>query len=386
MKKTETLLLTSDYLPAIGGISILLSRIVRCLTNRGISVLTTSTTSSNQNLNLQADTQIIRTNFNVNVGNFRLPFELFKIFIYTLSTLKKTQSKVLLVGEVFPLGLIGLILKFFFRVRFITFSHGSDSLFAPNKIRNFLVGLIFRNADYVICFSDYTKGNLLKWSIQEERIRKVAVGIDTGLFSPGVDSASIKEKFNLRNRRVILTVNRLTPRKGIDTVINCLPQLIKEVPEILYMVIGEGLDKQRLYDLSGELNLEKHVLFVGEIEHEDLPAFFAASEIFVNAVREIKDPKNPQSEGFGLVNIEASACARAVIAGATGGVTDSIEDEKTGLLVNAGDKKELEDAILRLLKDKTFAKKLAHAGREKVLRDFRMKNMQSDLNTIWDQL
>lgn len=382
MKRSNILLLTYDFPPLSGGISVLMDKIANCLKERGICVLTAEVSREFKKFDSEADFPIIRKSFTVHVPNWRLPFILIKVFIYILKIYATYRFEVIFIGEVFPLGFIGLIFKLFFRVPFVTFSHGSDSLLVPNKFRNFLVGCIYRRANYVICFSDYTRSNLLKWSIKNEIIKKVSIGIDTELFHPAVDISQVVKQFNLKDKKVILTVNRLTPRKGIDSVINCLPELVKNVPSIIYLIVGEGKDENRLKDLVRSLNLGDYVIFTGEIKHNSLPEFYNSCDIFVNAVREIRETERLETEGFGLVNIEASACSKPVIAGATGGVVDAIENGKTGLLINPTNLQELKSAILLLLNDNANAKKMGEAGRQKVLRQFSMENMKSDINKI----
>ncbi|MEW6009210.1 MAG: glycosyltransferase family 4 protein [Candidatus Omnitrophota bacterium] len=387
MQKSNALLLTFDFPPALGGISILMAKITICLKEEGIIVLTTKASEAEeQEFDSKADFPVLRRNFTFDVANWRLPLQLIKTFSCTLKIYSFHRFKILLVGQVFPFGLVGLIFKVFFRVPFITFSHGSDSLFSKNKIRDFLVGAIFRSADRVICFSDYTRRNLLKWNVKEDNIKKVSIGVDSTIFRPDADISEVVRQFNLQRRKVLLTVNRLSERKGIDSVIKSLADLTKEEPSIIYLVVGEGKDEHRLKDLVRNLNLDNYVKFVGAVAHEKLPQFYAACDIFINAVREIDRQGRGETEGFGLVNIEASACAKPVIAGATGGVVDAVLDNKTGLLINPTSSDELKQAILRLLRDNEFARKLGETGRQMVLEKFNLKNMKKDLTKILESL
>ncbi|MBU2540548.1 MAG: glycosyltransferase family 4 protein [Candidatus Omnitrophica bacterium] len=385
MKKTDILFLTFDFPPQDGGISVIMSRIFRCLGERAL-VLTTNVFGDNESKGCETKAKIVRENFNINVNNFKLLFVIFKVLFKSLRLHGKFKFRTILVGEVFPLGLVGLFFKYFLRTNLVTFSHGSDSLFSKNKIRNYLVGIAYRSAEYVLCFSDYTKNNLLKWKVKEGRIKKISAGVDTDLFNPEVDTAPIEKRFNLKDKRVILSVNRLIIRKGIDTAIKCMPRLIKEVPSVFYLIVGDGSDKKRLEDLAKDLHVENHCLFAGSVKQEDLAVYYCLSELFLNLVREIKNPLDPQTEGFGLINIEAGACSKAVIAGKTGGVVDAIEDKRTGLLIDPLDLEQITNAILRLLRDRHFAKELGKNAREKVLNEFRLENLNQDLDKILQNL
>jgi phosphatidylinositol alpha-1,6-mannosyltransferase len=385
-KKINSLLLTYDFPPLSGGIAIAMQKVSECLKENGVYVLT----AENHEVGKQAESglgiKIIRRNFNLNVPYWKLPLELIKLLSFTFRLYGISRFKIMLVGEVFPLGLLGLFFKLFFKVKFITFSHGSDSLFSGSSLRDFLVGLIFKKADAVICFSDYTRNNILKWPVKSERIKKISLGVDTEKFNPGVSAAGVINQFSLKDKQVILTVNRLIKRKGMDSVLGCLPEVIKECPSTVYLIVGQGPDELRLKDLVKELKLENHVIFTGEVKNEFLPGFFAACDIFVNPVRELRLPGRNETEGLGLVNLEAGASAKPVITCATGGVVETIDNRQTGLFIDPSDEQELRSAIISLLKDKVKSRKMGQLAREKVLKQFTIGQMKNQLLTIIEEL
>ena len=119
MKRSNILLLTYDFPPLSGGISVLMDKIANCLKERGIRVLTAEVSREFKKFDSEADFPIIRKSFTVHVPNWRLPFILIKVFIYILKIYATYRFEVIFIGEVFPLGFIGLISKLFFRVPFV---------------------------------------------------------------------------------------------------------------------------------------------------------------------------------------------------------------------------------------------------------------------------
>ncbi len=384
MQKANILLLTSDFPPALGGVAQVMYNIKASLKDNDLRVLTSSGFERGQGgSNSKIEEGIFRKNFDIQLPKWRLPFELVKVFCFCLKIFLKNPFANIMVGEVFPLGLIGLIFKWLWGVRFITFSHGSDSLFSGMPRRDWLVGIIFRNADFVVGFSEYTCGNIAKWAVKPERIKKVSLGIDTQLFRPGIDISGLKQELNLSGKRVLLTINRLIERKGIDTVINCLRDLTREITDVLYLVIGDGPDVKRLKGLVSELGLEKYVIFGGAVQNYRLPVYYNACDIFINLARPINKKGWNETEGLGIVNLEAASCAKPVISSATGGMYETLEHDQSGLFINPQEPAQLKEAVLHLLGNRDYAKELSDNARKRIVELFSQERMQQDLSDLF---
>jgi len=171
---------------------------------------------------------------------------------------------------------------------------------------------------------------------------------------------------------VILTVGRLIERKGHDIVIRAMARLASEFPAARYVVVGDGPRGPYLRDLVASVALQDRVVFVGEVRKEDLPLYYQAADVFamVSRARE----RQGDVEGFGLVYLEAGACAKPVVAGRSGGVPDAVVDGVTGLLVSPESVEEVADALARLLRDRELAAKLGQAGRQRVEREMNWEN------------
>ncbi len=162
----------------------------------------------------------------------------------------------------------------------------------------------------------------------------------------------------------LLTVSRLSTLdsyKGIDVVIRALPQVLAAVPHVLYYIVGDGDDRSRLERLVQDGNIKDQVSFQGKVSDSELQKHYQTCDVFVMP---------SLNEGFGIVFLEAMACYKPVVGGNHAGAIDVIHDGETGCLVTYGDKDELANCLVRLLKDEDLRKRLGEAGRHTVETQF----------------
>lgn len=250
-------------------------------------------------------------------------------------------------------------------------AHGRELLFNPappssgldteyERLRRFLL----RQVDTFFPVSQYTAELLHDRGLPWSRLHVVPNGTDPERFRPQ-DGTPLRERLGLSDQPLLLTVGRLVPRKGIDTVLRALPTIAERCPDVAYLVAGTGPDQSRLEDLANRLGVRDRVRFVGDIDHDQLPLYYSAADLFVMPARE--DP--PDVEGFGLVFLEANACGTPTLGARVGGVPDAIRDGETGLLVPPEDPAATAEALTRLLTTPELARRLGKQGRERVLND-----------------
>jgi phosphatidylinositol alpha-1,6-mannosyltransferase len=139
----------------------------------------------------------------------------------------------------------------------------------------------------------------------------------------------------------------LVPSKGIEKIIKLMPELEKQIPNLVYIIIGDGEEKNNLEKLVQDLNLEKNVLLLGKKEQSDLPNYYSLADCFVLV------PENKEGidkESFGIVYLEALEFDLPVIAGDVGGVKEIAEKNPKVILVNPENEKEIFENILKILK------------------------------------
>jgi phosphatidylinositol alpha-1,6-mannosyltransferase len=217
-------------------------------------------------------------------------------------------------------------------------------------------------AECILAGSRYT-GDLVKGlGARGDRILVTRYGTDPERFRP-LDALPLRERLELGKRPVLLTIARLVPRKGIDSVLEALAAVRRAVPDLVYVVAGDGPDRERLVELARRLGVDESVRFVGAVEDAELPLWYSLGDVFVMPSR--SDP--PDVEGFGIVYLEAAACERPVVAARAGGVPDAVADGVSGLLVEPGDRDGLARALAELLSDPARRANLGRRARERVL-------------------
>lgn len=213
--------------------------------------------------------------------------------------------------------------------------------------------------------SAFTAGVLQAEGVDPSRMYVVPNGVDPDARKPGSRSEAFRLRHGLGDAPLLLTLSRLVPRKGIDTVLYALVDVARAIPEVRYAIAGAGPDRPRLEALAHALGLDDHVVFVGRVADRDLNDCLTAADVFVMPAR--SDP--PDVEGFGLVFLEASACERPVVGARAGGIPDAIVEGETGLLVNPDDVAELAVTLTTLLSDRERALEMGRRGRARVLEE-----------------
>lgn len=282
---------------------------------------------------------------------------------------------VLQVGNIRPAGYVAAWVRRRLGIPYVVYVHGKDLLKEERKAgRSTRVRRTGRwvlgGADAIIANSRATAERaerlLVRLGVDPAgRVRVVHPGTDPERFRPDAEAgAAARRRLGLDGRRVLLSVTRLMPRKGIDTTLEAIARLAAERPDLVYVVAGDGPDRPRLEALASRLRVAERVRFLGAVSDAELPALYAASDIFVLPVRVV--PEDDEIEGFGIVFCEAAAAGVAVVAGASGGVADAVRDGETGLLVAPGDAAALAGALGRLLDDDARRSALGAAGRRAV--------------------
>lgn len=210
--------------------------------------------------------------------------------------------------------------------------------------------------------SRYTASLLHDIGIGSDQIEVVPNGVDPRQYYPA-DASALRARLGLTNKKVLLTVGRLVERKGIDTVLEALPALVRSVPDVAYVIVGEGPDRARVEALAAAAGVQKHVHFVGRAPAGEMLDYYNLCDVFVMPARtDVRDV-----EGFGLVFLEASACGKPVVGARAGGVIDAVIEGQTGMLVPPSDPAALGAVLEQLLSDPARAAEMGARGRRHVL-------------------
>jgi phosphatidylinositol alpha-1,6-mannosyltransferase len=219
-----------------------------------------------------------------------------------------------------------------------------------NSVRTVLArGLkrrVFQQARKIFPVSAYTgRAVLAETGVDEDRVVVVHNGVNPAVFRKAAVNPADAARYRPDGEPLLLTVTRLYPYKGVDRMLEALPAIAEAVPNVRYLVVGEGPDLPRLQRIAGRLGLEERVSFLGRKPVAEIVSLYNLADLFVLLTRE--DP--PDVEGFGLVFLEAGACGLPSVGGRSGGIPEAIEDGRSGWLVDPHDPRAIATTITGLL-------------------------------------
>ncbi len=169
--------------------------------------------------------------------------------------------------------------------------------------------------------------------------------------------AELRLRLGLKDSRVLLTVARLEPHKGVDVVVRALPSLPQDVR---YLVVGTGTSQSAFQQEAVRCGVAGRVVFAGSLSDDDLAACYRMADAFVLASRSLDGGKGGV-EGCPVSLLEAAAYGLPIVAGRTGGIADAVRHGETGLLADPENTSDIAEALNRAL-DPTFAKPMADAA------------------------
>jgi phosphatidylinositol alpha-1,6-mannosyltransferase len=290
------------------------------------------------------------------------------LFLKTFSLVLTRRFAAIFAGRALPEGLVALVTGRLMRRPVLIYAHGEE-LTGWGRGRKFQVMCyVMRRANYILSNSDHTRDTLVNLlGVESQRIVLTYPTVDENRFKPGLPVADLHESIGLEGvKKLVLSVGRMQRRKGFDNVIRAMPELLKQGVDIDYALIGIGDDLEYLQNLAREHGVAERVHFLGHVSYEDLPRWYNACDIFAMPNRDI----NGDTEGFGLVFLEAAASGKPVIAGMAGGTASAVVDGETGLRVDGEAVEAIVQALTRLLRNPSEAAEMGRKARLRVLENF----------------
>lgn len=203
----------------------------------------------------------------------------------------------------------------------------------------------FARADFIVANSNYTAGRVRPLLEEPGKLRVVLPGIAAPVVD---DHADVMVRDELKGRGpVLITLARLEPRKGHLSVLRILPHLVREFPDLLYIIAGEGSGRASLQSAVAEAGLQNHVRFLGRILEPFKSAWLKNSTLYIMP----GIATGQDVEGFGLAYIDAALHGLPAIASDSGGASEAVLDQQTGLVSPAGDETRLLELTRGLLHD-----------------------------------
>jgi len=409
----RVLIVTNDLPPQVGGIQHYVDQLARGLVAAGDDVTLYGSTPKAGTAehdwrahDLAAPFDVIRERTSVLLPTPRVQRHVAEV-------VRRIRAEVVLFGATVPLAFMGGAIRRRTGVPNVCWTHGLEvsAVRVPGSAP--LLGRIGSHASAITYVSHWCRDLLAPAFGSEVRSELLPPGIDPEEFHPGVSGGEVRRRHGLGDRPVVVCVSRLVERKGQDQLIRALPELRRRVPGTALLVVGGGPHRESLERLAADLGVADDVVFTGIVDGAELPAHYAAGDVFAMPCRERR--RGFEVEAFGIVFIQALAVGVPVVAGNIGGVPDAVgpdarsvpppagsvpppagsvpppagfvpppagfvprgggvhhrsAGQSGGLLVDGTDLGAVTDAIAALLEDREWARRLGAQGARRVAEGF----------------
>lgn len=348
------LLVTNDFPPKVGGIQSYLWELWRRLDPAGFTVLTTPYAGAAAWDATQAF-RVVRTPERVLLPTVPLARR-----IDALAA--EAGASLVVLDPALPLGLLGPRLSRPYGVVL----HGAE-ITVPARLpgTRALLARVLRGAAEVIAAGGYPAAEAVRAAGRPLPVTVVPPGVDTDRFVPldGEGRAKARAQFGLpEDARVVVSLSRLVPRKGMDVLVEAAARLAVDRPDLVVVIGGSGRDGPRLERLIGRTGAPVRLL--GRVPDGDLPALYGCADVYAMLCR--NRWAGLEQEGFGIVFLEAAACGVPQVAGASGGAAEAVAGGETGLVVDApGDVAAVARALATLLDDPARRAAMGAAARRR---------------------
>lgn len=300
---------------------------------------------------------------------------------------RREKIQKVIVAQVLPGGTIAYILKKHYKIPYIVSFHGLDIAFAKQHKRKLrLMKKIISQAQKIIVNSEFTKNKILELgACAEDKIEIIYPCPNIKMPVLSSKYQQLKEEIisshNLKDKKILLTVGRLVERKGHDQVLQALAQIIKKIPKLMYLIVGNGPQKKKLKELIAKNNLSDNVKLLDDVMDYELPVYYNLCDVFIMPSRQLA---NGDVEGFGIVYLEANTFGKPVIAGKSGGAVEAVKHNYNGLLVDPKNLNDIAQAVVSLLENPQKAVILGQNGKKRVAEVFCWRNQAVSLLKILD--
>jgi phosphatidylinositol alpha-1,6-mannosyltransferase len=342
------LVLTELFLPTKGGTAVWASEVYKRLGGKEIHIVTADVLGA-----AEVDASHPNTIHRLNLK--RVPWlrpeslAMYARFFFKSLVLALTHRfDAIHAFRALPEGLVAwTVARLTFRL-VVIYAHGEELTTWGHGGKYKAMRFALRHANRVIANSEHTRDTLLAMGVDPERITIIYPGVDVSVFRPGLDTTGLRESLGIRpDEKLVFSVGRLSRRKGFDQMIRAVAQLREEGIPVRYVIGGIGEDANYLDSLIAEHNVPGIVHRIGAVSETDLPRWMNACDVFAMPNREI----NGDSEGFGMVFIEAAACGKPSISGKAGGTGAAVIDGVTGLRVDGQNLLAISSALFQMLND-----------------------------------
>lgn len=291
-----------------------------------------------------------------------------RMFFQVRKIIKKEKIEKIYVHHALPSGYVAYLCKKFCKIPYIVFFHGTDlEVGLKKKARK--IKLVCDGAEKIVVSSHFLKNKItMRIESLEEKIIILHPCPGDFFLQPikTEELENLRAKLALKGKKVLISVGRMADGKGFPHMVRLLPKILEKVPNLVWLVVGDGPKKEDLIKNIQKNYLQNVARIMGFIPLAELPKYYQLADAFVLLTH--KDEES--EEGWGTAFLEAAASGLPVIAGRVGGVEEVIENLVTGIVVDVYQDQGVVSAISELLKNPDYARQMGEAGRQRILAEF----------------
>lgn len=308
----------------------------------------------------------------------QVPFFLTAMFISLFFLCRKIKPDVIHAHWIIPQGFIAIIVGKLLKIPVIATAHGGDAFSLNTSLLGRLKGFTLKHCHAWTSNTSAT-ANAFGQSSHIPKPVIIPMGVDIEHFQSGHAAKLLEQE----NKNIILFVGRLVEKKGVKYLIDAFSKLPLETQNASVLwIIGDGDECMALEQQAKQLGIT-NIKFWGQIQNKQLPDYYAAANIFV--APSVIDSKG-DTEGQGVILLEAMASKTPIIATTVGGIGEVITHGKTGVLVPPNDSSELSAAIKSILSNNDTANKYIENALIKVNKDYSWKNISEQFVQLANKL
>ena len=350
----RTLLVTNDFPPRAGGIQSYVQALTERLPADELMVYAPAWPGAAE-FDARQSFEVVR-----HPGSLMLPGP--RVARRAVELVRRHRAEAVWFGAAAPLALLTPVLRRAGVVRTVASTHGHEVGWSMLPGSRQALTSIGRHVDVITYVSTYARDRISAALGPMAALEYLPPGVDTDVFRPDpAGRARIRGALGLGERPVVVCISRLVARKGQDMLIRAMPEILATVGDAVLLIVGGGPDRAALGALAEQVGVAASVVFAGPVPWLELPAHYAAGDVFAMPCR--TRGRGLDVEGLGIVFLEASAMGLPVVAGNSGGAPEAVRPGQTGLVVPGRDVGKIADAVTGLLTDRARSKQWGDAGR-----------------------
>ncbi len=245
-----------------------------------------------------------------------------------------------------------------------------------------IAGFLYRRADRIVVVSPAFKAHLIRyWNVPAEKISIVENGVETDLFRLDPAATEVRKQLKLENRFLICYIGTMGNAHGLETLVAAAEELQTALPNAMFLLIGEGAEKERIVELAAARGLS-NIQFLGQQPRERIPAYVSAADLCLVMLKKTELFKTVIPTKL----LEYMACERPVIVAVDGQARELVEEAGAGVFVEPESGRALVKAILDLAEDPEHRRRMGASGRQYIVNKLSREKTAQDYITVLEAL